>query len=1594
MNHKSVKNLFGALVGVVFTTLAASAATNTWVGNTDANWGTSGNWTFSSGVGPVASGDALVFGTAGSAGTALNNNIANLTVNKLTFNSGASSFTFGGNNITLGVGGIDASALSSGVQTFVFTNVIGSGLQRWRVGAGATLAFGKLGAGAGANAGDTYDPNGAIVIMSNTGTKTTTSADGWGWRGGAVAGTGLLGPGMVIDNGNNTYDWASAGNSGGPIVAATYTTAANSDAHNVKVTANTTVTPNASWASLVVQGATLTHNGGNIYLDTGIILQNGGVINGSGPLKANSDGLYIHVPDSGTIASSIQNNGANVKLLYKTGPGTLTLSGANTYTGNTVIYEGALVQSTAATGAGGYLVKDGATLGISGGGTLRMASLSLGNSALNFSTASTTAAAITNTGALTVTGTVTVNVGGIILPVGQYPLIASTSRVGTGGFVVGSLPIGNGANIVTNGNRIMLNVTVSQLPTFLWTGLNNNSWDFATANNWATNGGSVVYSDYQLVRFDDSSVRTNVNLAASVTPLSVVVSNSTRRYTFSGAAITGSASLTKSGTNTLVLANTNSYSGGTIINDGALQLGSGLGNNGIIAGNITVNGRLIFANATNETFSGVISGGGTLAKSGNNQLTLDGVNTFTGSLTISNGTLVVAKAQSLGTNITVRDGATLSVTALTAATSLAPVKLTVGSSSGATLQFGVAGTNHPVLAPGSVTLNGTTTIKITQTPYAKNVNFPLFTGYTGGSLVLGSEPKGAQGKLVVNAGTVSYVVTNFDFVHPGALHTQADFDRMRAKVQANASPWIDSYNILANNWTAQSNAVSHAQATLIRGGAGENYQFAYFDTATVYQLALRWKITGDANYANTAIGILNSWANINTSLAGDPNILLLELYGYQFACAAEILLDYPGWAPADVAKFRAWMSDEWYGLADAFLRAHFGSCSTHQWCNWDFAAMNAVMAISILCDDTNMYNQAVAYFKEGMGNGNIEQAIYFMHPGYMGQGQEMGRDQGHAALNVALIGAFCQMAYNQGDDLFAYQNNRVLAMCEYFAKFNIGEDVPYLPYKACDFDLQTNLGGSSRGNNRPCWDLIYNHYVHIKGLAAPWSEQYAARNRPDGGGSNYGGGGGYDQLGFTTLTCFLDPIAAGNPPSGLTAILNGSQQVQLNWWGTAYATSYYVKRATTSGGPYTTIATITTNLLTYSDSTVTDGGTYYYTISALTPQGESANGNEAMVSVQPQLLAFYKFNESSGITAADASGNGRTATLVGASWTAAGHSNNAVNLNGSGGYVSVPSGFTTNLTDFTIATWVYLNGAQGYWTRIFDFGESRSAVWGSTYYTTPTRYMFLAPSAGVMTFAITCGTSGGEQRITANQTMPVNGWQHVAVTLSGNTGTLYLNGVQVGQNVIPITPSQLGTLNTLYIGKSQWPDPYLNGRVDDFRIYSGALNAAQVAALAAGYPAQPAAPTNVVATPVSANQIDLTWSPATGATNYYVKRSTVNGGPYTTISVPLTQTNYSDPGLTSGTTYYYIVTAINDGGAINSAPVSARTVSLVATDVTVGTSGNQLQLSWPADHTGWRLLMNTNLAGPNWQEVAGANATNTLFLPMTNASMFYRLVYP
>jgi autotransporter-associated beta strand protein len=209
------------------------------------------------------------------------------------------------------------------------------------------------------------------------------------------------------------------------------------------------------------------------------------------------------------------------------------------------------------------------------------------------------------------------------------------------------------------------------------------------------------------------------------------------------------------------------------------------------------------------------------------------------------------------------------------------------------------------------------------------------------------------------------------------------------------------------------------------------------------------------------------------------------------------------------------------------------------------------------------------------------------------------------------------------------------------------------------------------------------------------------------------------------------------------------------------------------------------------------------------------------------LQTYLPFNETSGTNAPDGASSNNGTLVNGASWST-GELCNAVSLAGGAGgtnsnYVSLPGGIVNGFTDFSISAWVYLNNSTDVWSRIFDFG------------TGTTVNMFLTPRSGSGTFrfAITTSGGGGEQQINSGTYLASGAWHHVAVTLNGTAGVLYVDGISVGTNPsMTLNPSSLGSITQNYIGKSQYPDPFLNGKVDEFRIYNRALSSNEVKTLA------------------------------------------------------------------------------------------------------------------------------------------------------------------
>lgn len=159
-------------------------------------------------------------------------------------------------------------------------------------------------------------------------------------------------------------------------------------------------------------------------------------------------------------------------------------------------------------------------------------------------------------------------------------------------------------------------------------------------------------------------------------------------------------------------------------------------------------------------------------------------------------------------------------------------------------------------------------------------------------------------------------------------------------------------------------------------------------------------------------------------------------------------------------------------------------------------------------------------------------------------------------------------------------------------------------------------------------------------------------------------------------------------------------------------------------------------------------------------------------------------------------------------------------------YATLPTGSVSGLTgDYTVSAWVN-PASNASWQRLFDIGSGSNAS------------MFLTLNDGTeLRYAITTSGAGGEQRLNSStKTLPLNQWSLVTVTVAGTTGTLYVNGQAVATNsAMTVHPSAFGQSTKNYIGKSQYGgDPALNATVDDFNIYSRALSAAEVAALASG----------------------------------------------------------------------------------------------------------------------------------------------------------------
>ena len=420
--------------------------------------------------------------------------------------------------------------------------------------------------------------------------------------------------------------------------------------------------------------------------------------------------------------------------------------------------------------------------------------------------------------------------------------------------------------------------------------------------------------------------------------------------------------------------------------------------------------------------------------------------------------------------------------------------------------------------------------------------------------------------------------TDRGFRHPGGLHTEGDFARIRQQLSEGNERVTAAYDILKSAAYAQSNAATYPVETIVRGGgSGENYMNAARGATIAYQNALRWKIDGSEAHAKHAVAVLNQWARTTKAIGGDSNYALAAgLYGYQFAQAAELMRDYEGWAAEDFTAFKRWMINVWYPTCIGFLRERNGTWKNsdkwwqapgHYWSNWGLCNVMAVISIGILCDDVYIYNQGMSYFKydqvgtftdprtevpikndgltEYLGNlvvTTVESELETGAYGELGQMQESGRDMGHSAMALGLAIDIAKVGWNQGDDLFAYMDHRLAAGIEYVAaQTQSVENLPWTNYHYgtnglyyTDNRTWIMTAPALGAQMRPYWGTVIGIYEGVKGVEMPYSRKAYDDMGIDAGGQG-STSGGYDHLGYSVLMNTYDGMAtADKVPTELT----------------------------------------------------------------------------------------------------------------------------------------------------------------------------------------------------------------------------------------------------------------------------------------------------------------------------------------------------------------------------------------------------------------------------------------------------------------------------
>jgi alpha-L-fucosidase len=461
--------------------------------------------------------------------------------------------------------------------------------------------------------------------------------------------------------------------------------------------------------------------------------------------------------------------------------------------------------------------------------------------------------------------------------------------------------------------------------------------------------------------------------------------------------------------------------------------------------------------------------------------------------------------------------------------------------------------------------------------------------------------------------------------------------------------------------------------------------------------------------------------------------------------------------------------------------------------------------------------------------------------------------------------------------------------------------------------------------------------------------------------------GTLDQGQFDNVSITVSPVPQAPAAPGSLSAFGGNGQVNLSWPAPAGATGFNLLRSTINHDPYPVLVT---NLLTaaYTDASVTNAITYYYEVNAFNSVGISGNSPKISVTPNPLTLPSPWVQMDIGGPAAAGSGGYNSGTFA---------------FSGSG--VDI-----WNTADSFHYAYFPVNGNGTLTARVVNMQNTATYAKASVMFRASTNAnstfaaVHMGPTVGTsFQDRTTIGGSAAQVSATSGQLPPY--WLQISRT--GNIFTGYnspdgSNWTSMGTTTITMATNVLAGLAVCSVN---------NGVLCQATFDNVSWSPATTA---------PPAPGGLL-TAAGDSQVVVSWLASANASTYSLWNSTTNGGSYAVVVSNLTSLAYTNTGLSDGTVYYYVVTAANTAGSSgNSVQVSARPVSLVPPQAACVLTNNQIQLSWPADHTGWELQAQTNPAGSgittNWVILPNTYLDNQFSTsPSTGGgNVFYRLVYP